>query len=139
MIRTVCIGGASALALLGVAATPALAVDVTLEEVATGLTAPLAMAQPEGDDRIFIIEQPGMIKILQNGELLDEPFLDIRHKIVDLHHEFDERGLLGLAFHPDFANNVLHRLLGPAGLAGRPRSEVLVVAHQHGLRVHRVR
>ncbi|HEX6141090.1 MAG TPA: PQQ-dependent sugar dehydrogenase [Geminicoccaceae bacterium] len=105
MTRQLCVGAVSALALFTVASAPAHAVDINLEEVATGLTAPLAMAQPAGDDRIFIIEQPGMIKILQNGELLDEPFLDIRHKIVDLHHEFDERGLIGLAFHPDFANN----------------------------------
>ncbi len=87
-------------------AAPASAdVDVVLEEVASGLTAPLGIAQPEGDDRIFIFEQPGVIKILQNGEVLDEPFLNIRNKIVTLHQDFDERGLLGLAFHPDFANN----------------------------------
>ena len=37
--------------------------------------------------------------------MLDEPFLNIRHRIPKLHQDFDERGLLGLAFHPDFKNN----------------------------------
>jgi glucose/arabinose dehydrogenase len=81
-------------------------VDVELEEVASGLTAPMAMVQPPGDDRRFIVQQPGSIKILTpDGEVLGEPFLDITHKIMGLFPIFDERGLLGLAFHPDFANN----------------------------------
>jgi glucose/arabinose dehydrogenase len=81
-------------------------VDVELEEVASGLTAPMAMVQPPGDDRRFIVQQPGSIKILTpDGEVLGEPFLDITQKIMGLFPIFDERGLLGLAFHPDFANN----------------------------------
>jgi glucose/arabinose dehydrogenase len=104
--KTSLLGVATAALLAGtMLAGPAGAVDINLEEVATGLTAPLVMVQPDGDDRIFIVEQPGRVRILQNGELLDEPFLDIRSKIVDLNADFDERGLLGLAFHPDFANN----------------------------------
>lgn len=98
----------SVAALMGAAllAAPASAeVDVALEEVASGLTAPLGIAQPAGDDRIFIFEQPGLVKILQNGEVVDEPFIDIRNRIVDLIPDFDERGLLGMAFHPDYANN----------------------------------
>jgi hypothetical protein len=43
--------------------------------------------------------------VTPEGELLAEPFLDLRHKIVDQWPEFDEKGLLGLAFHPDYANN----------------------------------
>ncbi len=102
-----CVGLVSALALgVGMASAPASAqVQVNLEPVAEGLTAPLVLTQPEGDDRIFIVEQPGRVRILQNGELLEEPFLDMRHKIVDLLPDFDERGLLGLAFHPEFAEN----------------------------------
>jgi glucose/arabinose dehydrogenase len=96
----------AALAAATVIAMPAAAdVSVNLEPVANGLTAPLGLAQPEGDDRIFIYEQPGRVRILQNGDLLDEPFLDIRHKIVTLLPDFDERGLLGMTFHPDFAEN----------------------------------
>jgi glucose/arabinose dehydrogenase len=94
-------------AVLAIAGTPADAdVTVNLEEVATGLTAPMMMVQPAGDDRRFIAEQIGLVKILTpDGEVLEEPFLDIRHRLIDQWPEFDEKGLLGLAFHPDFANN----------------------------------
>jgi glucose/arabinose dehydrogenase len=87
-------------------ATTAAAEDVRLEPFATGLTAPLAMAQPEGDDRIFVIEQDGFVRVVTaEGELLPEPFLDIRGRMVELMSDFDERGLLGIAFHPQFAEN----------------------------------
>ena len=71
----------------------------------TGVNTPLMMVQPPGDDRMFVIEQFGRIKIIKDGKLRAEPFLDIRSKIVKLHHDFDERGLLGIAFHPDFTSN----------------------------------
>jgi glucose/arabinose dehydrogenase len=87
-------------------ANAAYAVDVKLEPYVTGVNAPLAMVQPKGDDRKFVIEQWGRVKIIdKDGNLLPTPFLDIRNKIVDQWHDFDERGLLGIAFHPDFANN----------------------------------
>jgi glucose/arabinose dehydrogenase len=103
-----CVAFASAL-LAGTALVggPALAdVMVNLEEAASGLTAPLAMVQPQGDERRFVIQQNGLVRIITpDGEVLEEPFLDIRHEITPQWHEFDEKGLLGLAFHPDFANN----------------------------------
>ena len=80
-------------------------VSVKAEPFVTGLSAPLAMVQPPGDARIFVIEQLGRVRIIEDGQLEAEPFLDIRNLIVDLHSDFDERGLLGLAFHPDFQNN----------------------------------
>jgi len=80
-------------------------VKVRMEPFVSGVNAPLAMAQPAGDDRIFVIEQYGLVRIIEDGELLDEPFMNIRNKLVDLHHDFDERGLLGLAFHPNFSEN----------------------------------
>lgn len=88
------------------AATPALAqVKVKLEKVVSGINTPLAMMQPPGDSRMFIVEQNGRIKILEGGQLKPTPFLDIRSKIKPLLHDFDERGLLGLAFHPKFKDN----------------------------------
>ena len=81
-------------------------VKVKLEPYVTGVNAPLAMVQPPGDPRKFVVEQFGRIRIIdENGELQGTPFLDIRSKIVTLRADFDERGLLGLAFHPDFATN----------------------------------
>jgi glucose/arabinose dehydrogenase len=103
-----CVGLASALlagtAMIGL---PAMAdVSVNLEEAASGLTAPMVMVQPAGDERRFIAEQSGRVKILTaDGEVLEEPFLDLSHRITPQWPEFDEKGLLGLAFHPDFANN----------------------------------
>lgn len=82
-------------------------VTVKLETVAEGLTAPLILVSPpDGTKRRFIVEQIGLIRIVTpDGKLLDEPFLNIRHKAVTLGSDFDERGLLSLAFHPDFKNN----------------------------------
>ncbi len=80
---------------------------VKLQVAADGLTAPLNLVSPpDGTKRRFITEQIGVIKILMpDGKILDEPFLNIRHRIPKLHQDFDERGLLGLAFHPDFKSN----------------------------------
>jgi glucose/arabinose dehydrogenase len=55
-----------------------------------------------GDGRLFVAEQGGRVRIIQNGEPLPEPFLDISATIST---DGSERGLLGLAFHPQYANN----------------------------------
>ena len=97
------IGSAAAFLLLtsGVSAE----VPVKLEPFVTGVNAPLAMVQPKGDDRMFVIEQLGRVRIVRDGKLEAEPFLDIRSLIPNLYSDFDERGLLGIAFHPDFKSN----------------------------------
>ncbi len=79
--------------------------SVKLEPLVTAVNTPLAMVQPKGDDRLFVIEQFGRVRIIKNGELLAEPFLDIRNKNPNLFSDFDERGLLGVTFHPNFENN----------------------------------
>jgi glucose/arabinose dehydrogenase len=56
----------------------------------------------DGSRRLFIIEQPGRILVLENGELLKKPFLDISAQVES---GGNEQGLLGLAFHPDFESN----------------------------------
>ena len=81
-------------------------VSIKLEPYVTGVNAPLVMVSPPGDDRKFVVEQFGRIRIIDaDGQLASDPFLDIRDRIVPLWGDFDERGLLGLAFHPDFKNN----------------------------------
>lgn len=77
---------------------------VKLEPVVTGLNSPLAMAETP-DGRMLVVEQWGRIMVVQDGEVMGTPFLDIRNLIADRHPDFDERGLLGMALHPDFANN----------------------------------
>ncbi len=80
---------------------------IGVKVVAAGLTAPTTAVSPDdGSGRLFIVDQIGTIRILDaNGTLLEEPFLDIRNKMVQLSPSYDERGLLGLAFHPDYKNN----------------------------------
>ena len=97
------IAAAALLALSGGAAMAQ--AKIKLEPVVSGINTPLAMVQPPGDSRMFIVEQNGRIRILEGGKLNPTPFLDVRSKIVKLHHDFDERGLLGLAFHPKFKDN----------------------------------
>lgn len=80
---------------------------INLMPVAEGLTAPVALAAPnDGSDRLFIVDQIGVIAVVdRQGELLETPFLDIRDRMVSLNNNYDERGLLGLAFHPEYAEN----------------------------------
>ena len=108
-----------------------------LEAFVTGLNSPLAMVQPPGDDRLFILEQFGRIRIIQDGELLPTPFLDNRNRQITNFADFDERGLLGLAFHPDFQNNgKFYIAYSGIIVRRRPRQGVLVGPHQHRFRVH---
>ncbi len=97
---------AAGVAMATLSGTAAAEVKVKLEPFVTGINTPLAMVQPPGDDRYFIIEQFGQVRIANaDGSLEGQPFLDIRNLIPTLWSDFDERGLLGLAFHPDFQNN----------------------------------
>jgi glucose/arabinose dehydrogenase len=79
---------------------------VKLQLIARGFTSPVALiAPPDGSERLFVVDQIGVIWIFANGKRLEKPFLDIRARVVKLNDFYDERGLLGLAFHPDFAAN----------------------------------
>ena len=80
---------------------------VGLELVAEGLAAPVQLVEPpDGSGRLFILDQAGLIWVVDaDGTLLDEPFLDLRDRMVDVGPGYDERGALGLAFHPDYATN----------------------------------
>jgi len=71
--------------------------------VVTGLVSPVDIQFPnDGTGRMFIVEQAGRIRIVENGQLLETPFLDIVDRVGS---EGNEQGLLGLAFHPDFRDN----------------------------------
>jgi glucose/arabinose dehydrogenase len=72
-----------------------------LEVVAEGFEQPLFVTAPAGDTRLFVVEQTGKIRILEGGAVRERPFLDIGDEL----SSGGERGLLGLAFHPGYANN----------------------------------
>jgi glucose/arabinose dehydrogenase len=76
-------------------------VKITTVTVAKGFDSPLFLTSPPGDKRLFVVEQTGTIRIVKDGAIVAKPFLDIR----DLVSKGGERGLLGLAFHPDYAMN----------------------------------
>ncbi|MCB2214049.1 PQQ-dependent sugar dehydrogenase [bacterium] len=80
---------------------------VALQEIASGLAAPVGLAAPDdGSGRLFVADQVGLVYIINsNDTLLETPFLDLRDRMVGLDGNYDERGLMGLAFHPDYANN----------------------------------
>jgi glucose/arabinose dehydrogenase len=73
--------------------------SIQLAPVASGLQRPLYLTHAF-DDRLFILEQVGRIRIIEDGQLLNQPFLDIRDRVGSVGNE---QGLLGLAFHPDYA------------------------------------
>jgi glucose/arabinose dehydrogenase len=85
------------------AASRPAAAAITTVQVASGLSGPVFVTAPPGDtERLFIVEfNTGKIKILKSGSVLSTPFLDIGSLVTD-NFNF---GLLGLAFHPDYANN----------------------------------
>jgi hypothetical protein len=74
---------------------------VALQLVASGLVFPLHLTAPDGDTRLFIVEKGGTIRIVKDGSLLPSPFLDISGQV----STGREQGLLGLAFHPQYATN----------------------------------
>lgn len=78
---------------------------LTLEKIAEGLTSPINLADPgDGSGRLFVLEQHGLVQTLRDGAL-GAPLLDLRPRLLELHQDFEERGLLGFALHPDFASN----------------------------------
>jgi glucose/arabinose dehydrogenase len=67
--------------------------------VADGLDQPVQVVDAgDGSGRLFVVEQPGRIRIIQDGQVLAEPFLDLSARVSCC----GERGLLSVAFHPDY-------------------------------------
>ncbi len=97
---------------LALAATTAAAgpTPVTTIRVANGLTRPVGVFHAPGDTgRIFVIEKRGFIRIvdINTNTVLPTPFLDVDALVGGGTSNFSEQGLLGMAFHPDYANNGL--------------------------------
>ncbi|APV44700.1 Glucose/arabinose dehydrogenase, beta-propeller fold [Dehalogenimonas formicexedens] len=79
--------------------------EISLELIASGFVSPIALVEaPDGSGRLFVADQTGIISVLKSqGEKRE--FLDLTQRMIKLNSSYDERGLLGLAFHPRFKDN----------------------------------
>ena len=78
-------------------------IAIGLQELASGFAVPLVLTFAPGQKgRLYVADQIGSIRIVDHARLLSEPFLDLRPWLKEVTPAYDERGLLGLAFHPQF-------------------------------------
>ncbi len=82
-------------------APPDSSAEITLTPVATGLSQPLYLTAPPDDERLFVVEKTGRIRIVKDGALLATPFLDLSGSVSN----GSEQGLLGMTFHPEYESN----------------------------------
>jgi glucose/arabinose dehydrogenase len=81
---------------------PASPERLRLEPVASGLASPLqVVADPAEPGRLYVVEQAGVVRVLEDGTVTSTPFLDIHEQVTS----GGEQGLLALAFHPDFPDD----------------------------------
>ncbi|MDX2141562.1 MAG: PQQ-dependent sugar dehydrogenase [Chloroflexota bacterium] len=125
------------------------AANVRLTEVADGFSRPLYLTHAgDGSGRLFVLEQGGRIWILQDGQRLDTPFLDLTALVSTDANSFGytERGLLGLAFAPDYATSGIfyvnytdrsgdsvvarYRVTADANVADSASAEILLTVDQ---------
>lgn len=79
---------------------------VQLKLITNKVQSPVAMGVPrDGRGRLFFCQKEGKVWIVEKGKLLARPFLDVSKRMVKVNPRYDERGLLGIAFHPDFKVN----------------------------------
>jgi len=94
----------SAILSASIAATANAAPAMSLEQVAEGFVSPTALQSVPNADYMLVTDQPGIIYKVKKGAPI-EPWLDLKPKMIPVKPAFDERGLLGLALHPKFAEN----------------------------------
>src|SRR5258708_13622601 len=75
---------------------------LALTSVVSGLSATLGLERPPGDNRFFVVQQAGTVRIIENGALRSGNFLDIQSLV---NFDGQEQGLLGLTFHPNYSTN----------------------------------
>jgi len=116
--------------------------ELRLDLVTEGLNNAVFLTAPAGDTRLFVVERFGRVRIIQNGTLLTTPFLDISARVGTVF----SRGLLGMAFHPDYATNgklyvyyvdrtdnvVLERFSSTPGANVAGPSDGVVIRFPHG-------
>lgn len=119
--------------------------QIALEGVVSGLDDPLYLTHAgDGSGRLYLLEQPGRVLVLEGGSLLEQPFLDLTDRVLS---RGDEQGLLGLAFAPDFASSGIfyvhytgkpdghtvlarYRTLDGDPRRGDPASEEILLTHE---------
>jgi glucose/arabinose dehydrogenase len=79
--------------------------EVDWQLIADNFVSPIGLVTAPADSRLFVIDQIGKIWIIKDGQKLATPFIDVSSKLATLSPGYDERGLLGLAFHPDYKTN----------------------------------
>jgi glucose/arabinose dehydrogenase len=86
--------------------TPIGEATINLNLITDGLASPVGLVEsPDNSGRLFVVDQTGQIYIIKNGTRIGETFLNIQSKLVARSGNQDERGLLGLAFHPQYSSN----------------------------------
>ncbi|HOF50168.1 MAG TPA: PQQ-dependent sugar dehydrogenase [Candidatus Colwellbacteria bacterium] len=79
---------------------------INLQLVSDNFVSPVKLVEPpDNTGRLFVADRIGVVKIVKNKSVLDEPFLDLRENMVELQENYDERGLLGVAFSPSFGTD----------------------------------
>ncbi|HEX2485255.1 MAG TPA: PQQ-dependent sugar dehydrogenase, partial [Myxococcota bacterium] len=74
---------------------------VPVVRIASMLTQPIYVASPPGDERLFVVERGGTVRILQGEQVLPTAFLDISDRV----DQQGEGGLMSIAFAPDYASS----------------------------------
>ncbi|HEV8353525.1 MAG TPA: PQQ-dependent sugar dehydrogenase [bacterium] len=121
LARLLVIGTACLLGLTGALPATAQAPAVQLQRIAHGLIHPLQLTHAgDGSGRLFIVEQRGVIRVMQDETILPTPFLDIRDRVT----ERSEMGLLSIAFHPLYTSNGLFYVNYTTELGGPRRSVI---------------
>jgi len=109
---------------------PELTID--FEIVAEGFNSPIFLTNAgDGSKRLFVVDQIGKIYVIENNLVSDQPFLDISDKIVDLDVTYDERGLLGLTFHPSYEENGKFYVYYSSPKSGQNINHETILAEYH--------
>lgn len=113
-------------------AFPAKAVTYKLQPVADGFASPVGVEKAPGDaTHLYVVEQRGTIRTIENGQRQATPFLDITKQVI----AGGERGLLGLAFHPQYASN---KKFYVNYTANRPNLKTILGEYKAGSKAERV-
>ena len=101
---------------------------LTLTQVGEALARPVDVTHPPNDNRLFVITLSGDVRIIKDGQLVATPFLSLGNRVSVGGAGGDERGLLGIAFHPEYAQNglfYLHYSAG-SGVPGASASDTVI-------------